>query len=333
MSFLRHSTLIIGTVAALAGCHHAVAPVAAAPSPAPAPVLLHPRLPVDRAGGWTLGAVDDPALEDDESRFALAILQRHPSGLPRAAVRETAKAVVEEAHANGLDPLLVLALVRVESTNWNWSRSEKDARGLMQILPSTGKLLAKKGHVAWAGPDSLYDPRVNVRLGTLYLAQLLARFDGDLPRALIAYNEGPNGSARTEDYATKILWFADRYHAIVAGSDSLTPGIARVALSLDQIERDIDGKPSVALARAHRARRMAASSRRADLNRITFSDLLLLDPQMTPRAARTIVDFRATSGGFHSLDDLDLLGLDAALVRRLRERVVVAETARTVAAR
>ncbi|HVO31800.1 MAG TPA: transglycosylase SLT domain-containing protein, partial [bacterium] len=131
--------------AALAGCQHPAArpALAGAPGAATDP-LLHPRAPIDRAGGWTLAAAEDPSLDTDEERFALTILQRHPCGLPRAAVRETAKAVVAEAHDNGLDPLLVLALIRVESTNWNWSRSEKDARGLMQILPSTGKLLARK---------------------------------------------------------------------------------------------------------------------------------------------------------------------------------------------
>ena len=320
---------------ALAGCHHAVPAIPTAPY---VQASLRPRLPIDRAGSWTLAA-QDVSLDTAEERIALTILERHPSGLPRAAVRETAQAVVAEAKANDLDPMLVLALMRVESTNWNWSRSDKNARGLMQILPTTGKQLARGSHVVWVGPDSLYDPRVNVRLGCRYLAEMRERFDGSIEKALTAYNEGPNRLDRQlarnyepDSYATKILWFADRYRAIAEAGDDLAPGIARVALALNQIERDIDYKPAVALARAKRgAKAGAIASRRFDLNRVTFSDLLVLDAKMTPRAAKTIVDWRAAKGGFRSASELEVLGLDAALAKRLRARADVSDIVRSVA--
>lgn len=328
-------SLVAAALLALAACHRPVPPAAAAPA---VEETLRPRLPVDRAGSWTLASAKDVSLDTPEERIALAILERHPSGLPKAAVRETAAAVVAEAHANDLDPMLVLALIRVESTNWNWSRSGRDARGLMQVLPATGKALARSSHVAWAGPDSLYDPRVNVRLGTRYLAEMQRRF-GSVDRALAAYNEGPNRLARQiarnlepEDYATKILWFAERYRAIAARGDDLAPGIARVTLALNQIERDIDYKPSMALASAKRAKRSGAlASRTIDLNRVTFSDLLVLDPDMTPKAARTIVDWRAVNGGFHSVKELGTLGLGKDLVRRITARASVRDGARLVA--
>ena len=324
--------LILGSLTA---CHHATPAISARPLTAE---TLRPRLPVDRAGGWTLPA-QDVSLETAEERIALTILERHPSGLPRAAVRETAKAVVAESKANGLDPMLVLALIRVESTNWNWSRSDMNARGLMQVLPTTGKGLARGGHVVWLGPDSLYDPRVNVRLGCRYLAEMREHFSGSIEKALTAYNEGPNRLDRQlkrkhqpDEYATKILWFADRYSAIAESGDDLAPGIARVTLALNQIERDIDYKPAVALARAKRgAKAGAIASRRFDLNRVTFSDLLVLDSKMTPRAAKTIVDWRAVKGGFHSADELTSLGLDAALAKRLKARADVSDVVRTVA--
>src|SRR5207248_2861939 len=147
-----------------------------------------------------------------------------------------------------------------------------------------------------------------------YLATLLAQF-GEQQRALAAYNEGPgrlsDGKRATpEAYATKILWFADRYRAIAVPGEDLAPGIARVKLALASIEKDIHGKPAVALAHARKAKRSSAKEERVDLNDVTFSDLLVLDPAMTPRTARAIVEYRETKGGFRVVEELDPLVVD-----------------------
>lgn len=328
----------------LVACQHPAAPAAAAP--VAVPVTLKPRLPVHHGRTRVIPAAENPELQGDDERFALAILERHPCGLSKALVRETAKTIVAESRANDLDPYLVLALIRVESTNWNWSRSEAGARGLMQVLPGTARHLSARAHVKWRGADSLYDPKVNVRLGTKYLAELAKRF-GSVERALVAYNEGPTRLARQlrrhprgaadadhdpNAYATKIVWFAERYHAIVANADSIAPGIARVRLALDQVEEDIDGRPAVALAHARRARAAEKHARRIDLNRVTFADLLTIDDGMTPGAARAIVDWRAANGGYQSLGELDEIGIDPGLARRLRTRVQVRGEVRAIVA-
>ncbi len=94
--------------------------------------------------------------------------------------------VRHESTAHGLDPLLVAALIRQESLYDPQARSPANARGLMQLLPGTARRVAGEP-VTMA---ELYDPQRNISLGTTYLAQLLARFDGDRVKALAAYNGG-----------------------------------------------------------------------------------------------------------------------------------------------
>jgi soluble lytic murein transglycosylase len=72
------------------------------------------------------------------------------------------------------------------------ARSGADARGLMQLLPSTGALVARAAGLPWNGGASLYDPGVNIALGTRYLAQMAQVFDGSTGLASAAYNAGPN---------------------------------------------------------------------------------------------------------------------------------------------
>ncbi len=93
-----------------------------------------------------------------------------------------------EAGNNGLDPALVLAVMRQESRFVANARSRAGARGLMQIMPKTGRRLmgAKKFRA-----DTLYHPGTSIRYGTKFLARLLEQYQGSLVRALGAYNAGP----------------------------------------------------------------------------------------------------------------------------------------------
>ena len=68
--------------------------------------------------------------------------------------------------------------------------SVSDARGLMQLLPSTASRMVRENGLALAQPVDLYDAEINVELGTTYLKQLLAMFNGNEIRAVAAYNAG-----------------------------------------------------------------------------------------------------------------------------------------------
>ncbi len=100
--------------------------------------------------------------------------------------------LVPEAQQAGIYPAWAYGILRAESAWMNDARSGANARGLMQLLPSTAELVAKRNGLNWGGAETLYDPTVNIALGTRYLAQMAARFNGSPWLASAAYNAGPN---------------------------------------------------------------------------------------------------------------------------------------------
>ncbi|BFI97372.1 MAG: transglycosylase SLT domain-containing protein [Rhodanobacter sp.] len=100
--------------------------------------------------------------------------------------------VVEQAEQAGIDPAWAYGILRSESAWMSDARSGADARGLMQLVPATAALVARRNGLTWSGGDSLYDPATNIALGTRYLAQMAARFNGAPWLASAAYNAGPN---------------------------------------------------------------------------------------------------------------------------------------------
>ena len=99
--------------------------------------------------------------------------------------------LVTQAQQAGIEPAWAYGILRAESAWMSDAHSGADARGLMQLLPGTGALVARTSGLPWNGAESLYDPRVNVMLGTRYLGQMAARFNGAPWLASAAYNAGP----------------------------------------------------------------------------------------------------------------------------------------------
>jgi soluble lytic murein transglycosylase len=89
----------------------------------------------------------------------------------------------------GFDPLLVLAIIQVESSFGPRAISSKGACGLMQVKPSTARAEATRLGWEWAGDHNLFKPALNVRVGIEYLSKLVSKF-GSVEKALIAYNHG-----------------------------------------------------------------------------------------------------------------------------------------------
>ena len=98
--------------------------------------------------------------------------------------------ISQTAARKSLDPSLVLALIRQESAFNEAARSKANARGLMQVLPTTGRLLARQAGISRYTVTKLYHPETNIALGTSYLASLLQRYGGRVELALAAYNAG-----------------------------------------------------------------------------------------------------------------------------------------------
>ena len=102
-----------------------------------------------------------------------------------------------DSESVGLDPLLVASLIRQES-EWNPQVvSNANAYGLMQLLPTVGKQMAKKQGIHRFNTSQLLDASTNLRLGTAYFKQDLDHFNGHVEYALAAYNAGVD---RVEDW-------------------------------------------------------------------------------------------------------------------------------------
>ncbi|GAB6157277.1 lytic transglycosylase domain-containing protein [Desulfotomaculum varum] len=100
------------------------------------------------------------------------------------------------AAVNKLDPLLVAAVIKTESNFNAQATSPKGARGLMQIMPDTANWISRQIGGVPVTPDQLYNPEINISLGTWYLADLLDEFNSDLVLATAAYNAG-RGNVRS----------------------------------------------------------------------------------------------------------------------------------------
>lgn len=106
------------------------------------------------------------------------------------------EAIEREAERYSLDPLLVVAVMRVESGFAPRARSRVGARGLMQLMPSTAEWAARKVAMRDFAVDWLEDPDTNIQLGCWYLSYLRRQFPGDLHAMLAAYNGGEGNVAR-----------------------------------------------------------------------------------------------------------------------------------------
>ncbi len=141
-------------------------------------------------------------VRDERYHLALRLLRRHftgvaasGQGLPQAFWEMLypfgwRTEVFEAADRVGLDPYLVAAVVREESSYYPRAVSRAGARGLMQLMPATARPMADLRGLAFEGGSLLDDPRANLDMGASFLAGLLKEF-GDPRLALAAYNAGP----------------------------------------------------------------------------------------------------------------------------------------------
>ncbi len=136
------------------------------------------------------------------------------------------------AKLSGLSTDLIYGVMRQETLFRADARSAANARGLLQLLPETARLTARKFNLPAPRADDLYNPVVNVPLGAVYLKSLIDSFDGQVVLALAAYNAGPGAAKRwqpaqaldsdiwienipyneTRSYVQRILWHSLVFH-------------------------------------------------------------------------------------------------------------------------
>jgi soluble lytic murein transglycosylase len=108
--------------------------------------------------------------------------------------------VLREAAEWGVDPFLLAGLIRQESAWVSDIVSSAGAIGLMQVMPATGRGLARQLGVEGFTTASLETPELNLHLGARFLVDVLERYGPDLPLVLSAYNAGPTRAERWRSF-------------------------------------------------------------------------------------------------------------------------------------
>ena len=126
------------------------------------------------------------ALRSQQAEFVSQIIRTHTRNVKDA--QSLAKIIVEESERANFDPLFVAAVIRSESMFQHRAVSSRGAKGLMQLMPETGRYVSEKENIKL---KDLNDPATNIRIGVAYLKYLDKKFHGNRERVLIAYNWGP----------------------------------------------------------------------------------------------------------------------------------------------
>jgi soluble lytic murein transglycosylase len=134
--------------------------------------------------GWHDSAIMTVARSADYDDLVLRFPLEHEEDIERYADKYR------------LDPGHVLAVIRTESAFNKDARSGAGARGLMQLMPATGRVTARKNRIPLPGTSYLYEADRNIRIGSAYLKQVMDQYDGNVVLASAAYNAGPHRVAR-----------------------------------------------------------------------------------------------------------------------------------------
>jgi len=163
-----------------------------------------------------LYALSAAYVAEERYHMALRILRRSFQGAARAGGASPREfwemfypigwrdALTAAAGRASLDPFLVAAVVREESSYYPRARSRVGARGLMQLMPDTGRAVAQARQIPFPDVEVLDQPQVNLELGSTFFGGLMREF-GDPRLAAAAYNAGPTrvrewwANRRTED--------------------------------------------------------------------------------------------------------------------------------------
>ena len=204
------------------------------------------------AGAWHLVSRFSMGLDkytEGEEQRRQALAMAYPAAFPEL--------VWASGREHDIDPLLTLSVMRQESQYKSWALSGAGAVGLVQVMPTTGALVARDVHRQRYSPRELLDPATNIHFGSWYLRQLLSRYGGALPLAVAGYNAGPQNVSswlsglgddtpiddfvelipldETRNYVRRVLGFYALHTRLYA------PEGARVGLALSTAGDDPDG--------------------------------------------------------------------------------------------
>ena len=154
------------------------------------------------------------------------VLEVEKTSYSKHEVFNIVNAILDATETYDLEPELILAVIMTESDFNKNAVSNRGAFGLMQLLPSTARELARELNMEWSGLKQLQEPGYNIKLGSYYLRKLMRGYN-NLDLALTAYNMGPgrldalrqSDEAIPSDYSSKVREY---YRAVKgkAGSSS-----------------------------------------------------------------------------------------------------------------
>ncbi|MGE0632020.1 MAG: lytic transglycosylase domain-containing protein [Pseudobdellovibrionaceae bacterium] len=117
--------------------------------------------------------------------------------------QKIAQAIIDESMKYGFDPVLILSMIRGESSFNPDCKGSLDEIGLMQLRPATAKWIAEMSGMKWEGRKSLFNPVTNIRLGTAFVAHLREKYDSHARLYLAAYNMG---AGNVDKVRSKKVW-------------------------------------------------------------------------------------------------------------------------------
>ncbi len=173
---------------------------------------------------------EDTELEIQEIKEALAIKRKQEEALSLVNYikqltnlnESAAKKILSQSEALGLDPFVILAIMRVESVFDPYAVGALGERGLGQLMDNTARPVAQNLGIPY-DPDRLFEPEYNILLFTTQLKYLYDFYEGNIHKTLTAYNRGQYGLERfiasrstirnpeQSSYSIMILDFAAKY--------------------------------------------------------------------------------------------------------------------------
>jgi len=184
-------------------------------------------------------------------------MEASPEAFWRAAFPMPYRTALEEqARKKDLDPFLLAGLIRQESEFNPKAKSRANALGLTQVLPSTGRQLSRQNGITRFVPKMLYDPEINLKLGTYYLRQLLQSLNGSWEEALASYNAGRSRVVRWLGWAN----FREPAEFIESIPITETRDYVQIVIRNASIYRKLYGATTAAIPSAHGSARRELKS-------------------------------------------------------------------------
>lgn len=127
--------------------------------------------------------------ELEEKLQILQVIEDFQIGFTDEEKTQLADVISSECNKYDYDPMFLMSLIITESSFMQGQTSSVGARGLMQIRPFVGRSLADKMGIEWQGASTLFEPELNIQMGSRHLFNMILKFK-DVRQAIISYNLG-----------------------------------------------------------------------------------------------------------------------------------------------